>query len=103
MDIGVGDKVECVRDDWNPHPENGEVLPSKGRVYTVRGVYDCLGRVEAIFLEEIVNPPRIWAGGVDEFAFQTSFFRPVRTTDISVFENICLEVKAGQPRQLEDA
>jgi len=85
MAFRVGQKVVCVDDsDWVASLLNMPNRPVRGRVYTVRGLYE-----NAIYLEEISNPPQArWKNGdVAEACFFARRFRPVveRKTDISAF------------------
>ncbi len=92
----VGQRVICVRP---PRPTDyGEVCAVKGVVYTVRnaavGVDGPLIRVE-----EIVNRPRKYFGGVTECWFMVTNFRPVDERRLDVFRSALEPVKtvAGQP------
>jgi hypothetical protein len=89
----VGQKVVCIREDWRGG-YGDEELPRKGRVYTIRGIDlirgTCSDQV-GLWLEEIVNEPRIYEGGLcDEVSFGHQKFRPlvVRRTDISLFQKM---------------
>ena len=80
-----------ARSDRNGYGD--EVTPVKGMVYTVRcyADYQYPETGEAlIFLEEIINRPRLYqtfsGPQTVEPAFQAARFRPVKTTDISIFE-----------------
>ena len=104
-DIGPGDLVECIRDNIvRPY---GETIPVRGVIYTVRWTGLGGSGAPAIRLAEIVNAPHIYKTFegplVTECCFRMKNFRPVRTTDISIFTKIDLEVKRGIRRVLEDA
>ena len=69
----VEQKVVCVKrfaESWRQHREVFPVLQS---IYTVRGFHE---EGDAIYLEEISNPP-LYRGGRRECAFDVSNFRPV--------------------------
>ena len=101
-DIGPRTKVECIR-AFDTHQLHAvEVAPVVGRIYTVRNIVRTPG-LEGFLLEEIINPPINHRNGFNECAFNIDNFRPVRTTDISIFTKIDLEVKRGIRRVLEDA
>lgn len=87
--IGVGDKVVCVNAaSIFGHVWVGDV-PVEGRVYTVSAVVPSrvlLGET-ALLLEEIQNS--IHGDPLDEdWGYLTCRFRPVRKTDISIFQEI---------------
>ena len=95
-DIGPGDLVECVNDNFtNVH--KGETAPIAGNIYTIRGA----NSDGYFWLEEIVNEPKYYWNGHEECAFDPQAFRPVRSTDISVFTEIDAEVHRGAPREIE--
>lgn len=89
MAFRVGQKVVCVdgtdRDNdastcrgsyWMPN------YPDEGSVYTIRDIRGNGG----LFLVEVVNPQRTWAAGdTAEGCWCPTRFRPVQTTDISIF------------------
>ncbi len=80
--IGPGDRVECVRDDWDY--AGPAALPVKCRIYTVRAVFHrskASGFPCGIQLEEIKNPSRQYRDGFGEIKFNLSNFRLIRSTD----------------------
>ena len=96
MTFHVGQKVVCINDQADDQWD-GETVPVKGVVYTIREIGEGLAHYGGpdgplipnlgFRLEEIRNPKlrklnhepiEVW------FAWQQ--FRPVQTTDISVFE-----------------
>lgn len=77
-DWHVGQRVVCVRWDWEEGPFGEPVtMPVVGQIYTVRDIEvypplpDCAFR-----FEEIVNPP-ISFGSRLEPNFDSEFFRPL--------------------------
>jgi hypothetical protein len=94
--LHIGQKVVCIAESFQPMVRNegeiyNEIHPTKGQVYTIRGVRNVMtygGTVTGVWLEEIVNRPRNYLGGVDhaEMAFDARAFRPL--TSISVFEEM---------------
>jgi hypothetical protein len=95
VEMGVGTRVVCIRDDWRASPY-GERQPYRGEILTVRDVLpgpagDPLE--DSLFLRfvEIVNPPHYagcWGAEYDEATFSIEHFRPVRKTDISIFTEL---------------
>ena len=88
----IGQRVICT----NAKPTSakrktlGEIYPVEGQVYTIRetGRIPCNphGEIEpGVHLEEIVNKPRGYVGGVAEVWFRASRFAPIKKTDISIF------------------
>ena len=82
----IGQRVICT----NAKPTSakrktlGEIYPVEGQVYTIRATRVWHGE-PGVHLEEIVNQPRKYVGGVDEVWFRASRFAPIKKTDISVF------------------
>lgn len=105
--LHVGQKVVCV--DIRPVERAlrpgyaGTVIPTLGGVYTIRYIFDAgvYGYDEpGLLLCEIVNPVRKYISPAGRpvtcEAFWWSFrFRPVRTTNIDVFEKL-LEPKPAR-------
>ena len=83
MNFHVGQKVVCVDDVF---PFGSELnCPVNGCVYTIRDFEYSDGGANGMRLDEIVNEPRAYVDGFVEVAFFLHRFRPVRTTDISIF------------------
>lgn len=87
----IGQKVVCVSLEMSG---GGPLLPgfnypSKGGVYTIRGIFPA-GVENLLLLEEVVNRPCGTTIGFLEPGFNATHFRPVveKKTDISVFEEI---------------
>ena len=104
-DIGPGDLVECLPVEWKHTLLSFVTYPVPGTIYTVRtidpGTYQ---PGHFIRLEEIINSKRESIMGLMEVNFSLTHFRPVRTTDISIFTEIAQDVKDGIHRKiLEDA
>jgi hypothetical protein len=99
------DQVVCIRDDWG-HKPNLKAWPIVGSVYTVRErlvIKAVYSQPPMVFyhLEEIINPLVLCSGGptcrngFTEPVFEAAWFRPVKHTDISVFEKVL------RPRDVE--
>jgi hypothetical protein len=81
----VGQRVVCVATGpWKATLELGYKTPVRGEVYTVREVYVDSGDevTVGVRLVEIVNPATYYGYEVGWYAGE---FRPVKTTDISIF------------------
>jgi hypothetical protein len=77
--------VVCIFDDWNVQDENPK--PVKGCIYTVREVYWCIFvRNVGLHFEELRMIRMAFDGS--EPGFNSSCFRPVRRTDISVLRSL---------------
>jgi hypothetical protein len=91
-EIGIGTTVVCIDDDWqtiNP----GVRYPYKGEILTVReierGREPHTANLIGLYFVEIVNPMMMYYGYMSaEQSFESSSFRPVRKTDISVFTEL---------------
>ena len=81
MNFHVGQKVVCVDGKPSIRGSAWETLPVKGSVYTIRDIHTEFG----VRVEEIVNPVFPYIKGMMEAYFNFTRFRPVRTTDISIF------------------
>lgn len=109
MTFHVGQKVFCWYDGFGPR-ESAEVagaisFPEAGNTYTIREIRPTItycGTVIGLLLEEIVNVPLPYLGGVDhrELAFDQNAFRPLveGQTDISIFTEI-LDRENAKPRK----
>ncbi len=80
-DFQVGQKVICIQTPDKKLGYGDEILPLAGNIYTIRDIYILRGR-PAYFLVEIVNLVRC------EDAWPGRYFRPIRKTDISIFEKM---------------
>ena len=90
-DWHVGQKVVCVRWDWDHGPfEASPIMPVVGQTYTIRDIDTdpALPRCSFRF-DEIINKP-ITFGTFLEPNFHCDFFRQIVETsaDISAFESI---------------
>lgn len=86
MSFHIGQKVVCVYDGKRSDPD-GEYPEYRG-VYTVRELvtHHVDGHL-MLYLQEIRNPVvRVESGLWAEQAYGAKYFRPVRTTDISIFK-----------------
>ena len=96
MTFHVGQKVVFIAGACK-NAIQGEEVPVKGVVYTVRetGIAaDSLrDKRQLLRLAEIVNCIRRYNGGYTEAWFNSKSFRPVVTTDISVFTAMLAPVK----------
>jgi hypothetical protein len=96
----TGMKVVCV-DDAFEGGSGHEVLPVKGRVYTVREMLWCdYWMAPHVRLVEIVNPGFEYLSGTHEPSWYVRRFRPVKTTSIEVFLNM-LEPEPNAPARVK--
>ena len=102
MNFRVGQRVVCVDPTWGCsgplQASNCPNLPTKGTVYTVRGL---ISHNENLFLllAEITNPSvRDLFNRITEAVFEAHKYRPVveRKTDISVFRRLLDEINTGK-------
>jgi hypothetical protein len=97
MNLYVAQKVLCLDDRRRGGGRwEHEALPKTGAVYTVRAIVSCIAEYgldeDGLPLAEIVNQPRLYStprGPVTrELAIRISRFRPVRTTNIELFQKM---------------
>lgn len=96
----IGQLVVCIDDSHNPnrlHLSHDETIPTKGMIYTIRGFLETPSGV-GVYLEEIINKPKMYAQGMLEVAFRQERFRPIQKTSIEVFTAILNKTPA-----MEDA
>jgi len=72
----VGDKVVCVAKVYPQVVYQGEILPVVNEIYTIRNIETYMG-MTGLHLDEIVNTPRLYVGGMYECMFNTKAFRPI--------------------------
>lgn len=77
MGIRAGSKVICI-DASGFSPKYGEIMPVKGKVYTVRDTLSRAGTHRCFRLREIVNKPAKYAQGLIECSFKDSRFTATR-------------------------
>jgi hypothetical protein len=100
--IHIGSMVVCIRDDFGK-TGGSEQDPYRGQILTVREIIE--GQVpfdpKPLFLRfaEIVNPECDYDAGLGgvaglyEQAFDITWFRPCRKTDISAFNRHLMPLK----------
>ena len=87
----IGQKVVCTKAPLKRYLRSGEVAPTRGTIYTVRGIDPPRAPPNdfiSIWLVEIVNPTLDYGThGMLECTFDARKFRPLveRKTDISIF------------------
>lgn len=81
IDFHIGQKVVCV--DASPSHIGGKYRLVKGAVYTIRG-FDDEGGYLGLYLEEIPDDP-VRAPFKLPNGWYAWRFRPVKTTNISIF------------------
>ncbi len=84
----IGQKMVCINDKPMLFTRSDVISIVNGRIYTIRGI-DLDGcavdGIPGLWLEEVVDQPERTCLGVRERSYCASRFRPVRTTDISIF------------------
>jgi hypothetical protein len=87
-EFDIGAQVVCLKSGWDVSPAAGGRFPVKGDILTIREIIidNAPEKHDSIFFRfvEISNPIRIEFTG--EISFARIYFRPVRKTDISIFE-----------------
>jgi hypothetical protein len=92
-EFDIGTIVVCINDSWVQDKRYGEKMPYKGQVLTIRSIEIRDDDTPFLRFEEIVNPVVEYPNGLGECRFCAFQFRPVRKTDISVFEKHLIPVK----------
>lgn len=86
--IDIGSKVVCISDNWDTTYRNiVKHFPIKGNIYTVRGMEKSFEEIGLIF-EEFANETKNPFLFFKEYSFDIKCFRPVKKTDISIFEEM---------------
>jgi hypothetical protein len=91
----AGQKVVCIaRGPYQEFRDLGFSVPVRGGIYTIREIYiDPLVSLIGVRLEEIRNPHSALFTFPAEPGFCASEFRPVKETDISIFQKLLKPVK----------
>jgi len=90
MSFHVGQQVVCINDVFSPCPywrAAVSAFPRLHGVYTIRHMREAHGLLGLCF-HEIASPPREFAEGFVEPAFNSRNFRPVKPTSIAIFERL---------------
>jgi hypothetical protein len=100
--IHIGSMVVCIRDDFGDSyaPER---TPYKGEILTVREIIESQMPIDPkplfVRFKEIINPECDYdagfggVAGLYEQAFDITWFRPCRKTDISAFNKHLMPLK----------
>jgi hypothetical protein len=94
MTFRIGQQVECI-DDLGFEYSNGEQLPVKGSVYSIREIDAEMGLETALRFEELKNKRGHYIDQSSECCFLAWRFRPVVRTDISIFTSMLAPKKAS--------
>ena len=106
-DWHVGQRVVCVSNKSFRGPEDGEIWPKIGELYTIRDIelevnIPFKGKLTCFRLQEIRNPILVYLVDYSlrkmEVAFDSDWFRPLDETevDISIFTKILDDVNKGK-------
>ena len=89
----IGQLIVCIDDNWDiTRADHNKVKhPTKGMIYTIRGIQEFETGV-GIVLEEIVNKPLQYHQGFEEAHWLTHRFRPIKETSIDCFTTILNKV-----------
>ena len=90
MSFHVGQQVVCVSDKFSCDMRwrrTVRVFPVLNAVYTIREIH-VEGPLMGFCFYQIVNPRTLFAAGFGEPAFNSRNFRPVKATNIEVFERL---------------
>jgi hypothetical protein len=101
MDFHIGQQVICICDRWSHEPAwraAVHTFPKLRGIYTIRDICDRGGLIGLMF-EEIWHKPAWFSVGFVEPAFNAKRFRPVKKSNIDIF-NKMLE---PAPKDLIDA
>ncbi len=105
MSFHVGQQVVCVNDRFSSDKRwrrTVRTFPILNTVYTIREIH-IDGPLVGFCFYQIVNPRTWFAAGLGEPAFNSRNFRPVKTTNIDVFEKLLVPAHAKAPHHLVDA
>ena len=105
MSFHVGQQVVCVNDKFSSDKRWRQTVrnfPTLNTVYTIREIHTD-GPLVGFCFYQIVNPRTWFAAGFGEPAFNSRNFRPVKTTNIEVFENLLVPTNEKTPHDLVDA
>lgn len=90
MSLHVGQLVVCINDVFSPCEywrQAVRAFPRLRGIYTIRSMREAHGLLGLCFYE-IVSPHAQFSEGYVEPAFNSKNFRPVRKTNIEVFERL---------------
>lgn len=90
MSFHIGQRVVCVNDRFSSDKRwrrTVQRFPALNTVYTIREIH-VEASLSGFCFYEIINPRTWFAAGYGEPAFNSRNFRPVRTTNIEVFERL---------------
>jgi hypothetical protein len=104
MSFYVGQQVVCVNIDFSREPTwraAVKTFPQMNSVYTIRSICEA-GDLIGFCFHEFVNPPAHFSRGFAEPAFDSRRFRPVRRTNIEVFEKLLAPIDRKSRRKQEE-
>jgi len=97
MTFHIGQQVVCINDVFSSCPywrSAVSTLPKLHMIYTIRHMREAHGLLGLCFYE-IVSPRAQFAEGYVEPAFNSKNFRPVKRTNIEVFEKLLAPAPAA--------
>ena len=106
MSFHIGQQVVCVSDQFSSDirwRRTVQLFPVRRAIYTIREIH-VEGPLMGFCFYEIVNPCTWFAAGYGEPAFNSRNFRPVKKTNIEVFERLLApDQQARAPGRFVDA
>lgn len=107
MSFHIGQQVVCVSDQFSSDRRwrrTVRIFPLLRAIYTIREIH-VEGPLMGLCFHEIVNPCTWFSAGYGEPAFNSLNFRPVKQTNIEVFERLLApaDQKTRTPGKLVDA
>jgi hypothetical protein len=105
MSFYIGQQVVCVNDKFSSDKRWRQTVrkfPILNTIYTIREIHTD-GPLVGFCFYQIVNPNTWFAAGFGEPAFNSRNFRPVKTTNIEVFEKLLMPATRKTPHDLVEA
>jgi hypothetical protein len=90
MSFHIGQQVVCISDKFSCDMRwrrTVRTFPVLNAIYTIREIH-VEGALMGFCFYQIVNPRTLFAAGYGEPAFNSRNFRPVKATNIEVFERL---------------
>jgi len=103
MPFGIGQRVVCVDENFSHEPlwrSCVNAFPGLNSIYLIcdrRTVHELVG----LCFHEIVNASADFAEGYVEAAFDSRRFRPVRSTNVEIFQALLITDRVRSRRQRE--
>jgi hypothetical protein len=96
----IGQQVVCIKsfgsEDFTHLNLDFTIrLPQEKEIFTIRDIHDFSPFGVGLCFEEFINPVALdrSAKYLVEYSYTTLYFKPIQKTDISLFENMLINVK----------